>query len=117
VDQAGHTLLVPLALSGVRTREYVNVVWRAVLLLVLVLADLAMWAIAFLGALAENCYGDTASLGCSSFAKHTAVSLGIVGIIVIVAVVGGADCPRRTEPSCRESVSTARQDRPRCVST
>ena len=64
------------------------VLWRAALLLVLIHADLAMWAIAFLGALAENCYGDVSTLGCSSFAKNTAATLGIVGIIVIVAVVG-----------------------------
>jgi hypothetical protein len=65
-----------------------TVLWRAVLLLVLVLADLAMWAIAFLGGFAENCYGEVSTLGCSSFAKHTAATLGIVGIIVIMAVVG-----------------------------
>jgi len=60
--------------------------WRAVLLVVLVLADLALWAVAFLGALAENCYGDVSTIGCSSFAKHTAANLGIVGIVVVVAV-------------------------------
>ena len=62
--------------------------WRALVLVVLVVADLAMWAVALAGGLAENCYGDVSTLGCSSFAKNTAATLGIVGIIVIVAVVG-----------------------------
>ena len=73
---------------GWEIRQHVAVLWRAVPLLVLVLADLAMWAIAFVGTLAENCYGDVSTLGCSSFAKNTAAPLGIVGIIVVVAVVG-----------------------------
>jgi len=33
------------------------------------------------GALAENCYGDVSTLGCSSFAKNTATTLGIIVIV------------------------------------
>jgi hypothetical protein len=63
------------------------VFWRAVLLLVLTIADLVVWAIWLLGSVAENCDNGVARLECSSFATDVAAPLGIFGVIVIVGVL------------------------------
>jgi hypothetical protein len=67
--------------------ERSGVFWRLVWLLVLVVTDLVAWAIWLLGSVAENCDNGVARFECSSFASHVAAPLGLLGLLVIAAVL------------------------------
>jgi hypothetical protein len=83
---------VPLfAQSAPTGGRYPGKMWgvlrRAVLLLALIVADLALWVVWLVGAMQENRNNGVSRFGCSSFAQDVAAPLAVVGIVVIVGVL------------------------------